>query len=137
MVDFIICLGIIRKTKTIAECLHRFYGECIDKYIRFGFVLKLPPSLLINISYIFSFNCIDYLVEICFLVIYYECPLCHTCCPSQLSLRDDPNYDTLIVFLYSDIDNFEKEVRYTHIFHFTLTKYFILMKSQSIKLCST
>ncbi|KAM7277468.1 hypothetical protein ACFE04_019334 [Oxalis oulophora] len=31
-----ICLGIIRKTKTAMECLHRFCGECIDKSIRIG-----------------------------------------------------------------------------------------------------
>ncbi|KAM7275770.1 hypothetical protein ACFE04_017636 [Oxalis oulophora] len=28
--------GIIRKTKTAMECLHRFCGECIDKSIRLG-----------------------------------------------------------------------------------------------------
>ncbi|KAL2344075.1 hypothetical protein Fmac_005360 [Flemingia macrophylla] len=31
-----ICLGIIRKTRTVMECLHRFCRECIDKAIRLG-----------------------------------------------------------------------------------------------------
>ncbi|CAG7908999.1 hypothetical protein HID58_037342 [Brassica napus] len=31
-----ICLGIIRKTRTFMECLHRFCQECIDKSMRFG-----------------------------------------------------------------------------------------------------
>ncbi|AES90433.1 C3HC4-type RING zinc finger protein [Medicago truncatula] len=31
-----ICFGIIRKTKTIRECLHRFCEECINKCMRFG-----------------------------------------------------------------------------------------------------
>jgi len=122
VVDFIICVGIIRKTKTIRECMHRFCEECIDKCMRFGFFLELPPYLLINISYIFSLNCVDYLVVIYFLVINCrknECPICRTHCPDQLSLRDDPNYDALIALLCPDIDKFLKEVRYTHIFHFT------------------
>ncbi|XP_017435014.1 putative E3 ubiquitin-protein ligase RING1a [Vigna angularis] len=29
-----ICLGVIRKTKIVMECLHRFCGECIEKSIR-------------------------------------------------------------------------------------------------------
>ncbi|XP_027922267.1 putative E3 ubiquitin-protein ligase RING1a [Vigna unguiculata] len=29
-----ICLGVIRKTKIVMECLHRFCGECIEKAIR-------------------------------------------------------------------------------------------------------
>ncbi|CAI0460998.1 unnamed protein product [Linum tenue] len=31
-----ICLGIIKKTRTVMECLHRFCRECIDKSMRFG-----------------------------------------------------------------------------------------------------
>ncbi|GJP49079.1 hypothetical protein CLOM_g8341 [Closterium sp. NIES-68] len=31
-----ICLGIIRRTRTVMECLHRFCGDCIDKAIRLG-----------------------------------------------------------------------------------------------------
>ncbi|KAG9439256.1 hypothetical protein H6P81_019421 [Aristolochia fimbriata] len=31
-----ICLGIIRKTRTVMECLHRFCRECIDKSMRLG-----------------------------------------------------------------------------------------------------
>ncbi|GAY34566.1 hypothetical protein CUMW_012130 [Citrus unshiu] len=31
-----ICLGIIRKTRTVMECLHRFCRECIDKAMRLG-----------------------------------------------------------------------------------------------------
>ncbi|XP_038688663.1 putative E3 ubiquitin-protein ligase RING1b [Tripterygium wilfordii] len=31
-----ICLGIIRKTKTMMECMHRFCGECIEKAMRLG-----------------------------------------------------------------------------------------------------
>lgn len=31
-----ICLGIIQKTRTVMECLHRFCRECIDKSMRLG-----------------------------------------------------------------------------------------------------
>ncbi|TKY59239.1 putative E3 ubiquitin-protein ligase RING1a [Spatholobus suberectus] len=31
-----ICLGIIRKTRTVMECLHRFCRKCIDKAMRLG-----------------------------------------------------------------------------------------------------
>ncbi|WOG85141.1 hypothetical protein DCAR_0104328 [Daucus carota subsp. sativus] len=31
-----ICLGIIRKTRTIMDCLHRFCKKCIDKSFRLG-----------------------------------------------------------------------------------------------------
>ncbi|XP_020578571.1 putative E3 ubiquitin-protein ligase RING1b [Phalaenopsis equestris] len=31
-----ICLGVIRKTRTVMECLHRFCRECIDKAMRLG-----------------------------------------------------------------------------------------------------
>ncbi|XP_051135483.1 putative E3 ubiquitin-protein ligase RING1a [Andrographis paniculata] len=31
-----ICLGIIRKTRTVMECLHRFCRACIDKAMRLG-----------------------------------------------------------------------------------------------------
>uniref|UniRef100_A0A6N2KYK0 RING-type domain-containing protein n=1 Tax=Salix viminalis TaxID=40686 RepID=A0A6N2KYK0_SALVM len=34
-----ICLGIIRKTRTVMECLHRFCRECIDKSMRLGALL--------------------------------------------------------------------------------------------------
>ncbi|KAG5622545.1 hypothetical protein H5410_007763 [Solanum commersonii] len=71
-----ICLGIIRKTRTVMECLHRFCRECIDKSMRMG---------------------------------NNECPACRTHCASRRSLRDDPNYDALIAFLYPDIDKFEEE----------------------------
>ncbi|XWS12620.1 hypothetical protein CRYUN_Cryun37aG0105700 [Craigia yunnanensis] len=71
-----ICLGIIRKTRTVMECLHRFCRECIDKSMRMG---------------------------------NNECPACRTHCASRRSLRDDPNYDTLIAALYPDIDKYEEE----------------------------
>ncbi|CAK9321044.1 unnamed protein product [Citrullus colocynthis] len=71
-----ICLGIIRKTRTVMECLHRFCRECIDKSMRLG---------------------------------NNECPACRTHCASRRSLRDDPNYDTLIAVLYPDIDKYEEE----------------------------
>ncbi|KAH6794736.1 RING 1A [Perilla frutescens var. hirtella] len=38
-----------------------------------------------------------------------ECPACRTHCASRRSLRDDPNYDALIVALYPDIDKYEEE----------------------------
>ncbi|KAL3615091.1 hypothetical protein CASFOL_040752 [Castilleja foliolosa] len=71
-----ICLGIIRKTRTVMECLHRFCRECIDKSMRLG---------------------------------NNECPACRTHCASRRSLRDDPNYDSLIASLYPDIDKYEEE----------------------------
>ncbi|KAK7252138.1 hypothetical protein RIF29_35884 [Crotalaria pallida] len=71
-----ICLGIIRKTRTVMECLHRFCRECIDKSMRLG---------------------------------NNECPACRTHCASRRSLRDDPNFDTLIAALYPDIDKYEEE----------------------------
>ncbi|KAG5246981.1 E3 ubiquitin-protein ligase RING1a [Salix suchowensis] len=71
-----ICLGIIRKTRTVMECLHRFCRECIDKSMRLG---------------------------------NNECPACRTHCASRRSLRDDPNYDTLISALYPNIDKYEEE----------------------------
>ncbi len=42
-IDFFIflCIGIIRKTRTVMECLHRFCRECIDKSMRLGYVIKL------------------------------------------------------------------------------------------------
>ncbi|KAL5571128.1 hypothetical protein UlMin_020725 [Ulmus minor] len=71
-----ICLGIIKKTRTVMECLHRFCRECIDKSMRLG---------------------------------NNECPACRTHCPSRRSLRDDPNYDTIIAMLYPDIEKYEAE----------------------------
>ncbi|KAL6620473.1 hypothetical protein ACP70R_035612 [Stipagrostis hirtigluma subsp. patula] len=38
-----------------------------------------------------------------------ECPACRTHCASRRSLRDDPNYDSLILALYPDIDKYEEE----------------------------
>lgn len=71
-----ICLGIIRKTRTVMECLHRFCRECIDKSMRMG---------------------------------NNECPACRKHCASRRSLRDDPNFDSLIATLYPDIDQYEEE----------------------------
>ncbi|CAM0954800.1 unnamed protein product [Alopecurus aequalis] len=71
-----ICLGIIRKTRTVMECLHRFCRDCIDKSMRLG---------------------------------NNECPACRTHCKSRRSLRDDPNFDALILALYPDIDKYEEE----------------------------
>lgn len=71
-----ICLGVIRKTRTVMECLHRFCRECIDKSMRLG---------------------------------NNECPACRTHCASRRSLRDDPNYDNIIAYLYPDIDKYEEE----------------------------
>ncbi|RLN29765.1 putative E3 ubiquitin-protein ligase RING1a [Panicum miliaceum] len=71
-----ICLGIIRKTRTVMECLHRFCRDCIDKSMRLG---------------------------------NNECPACRTHCASRRSLRDDPNYDALILALYPNIDKYEEE----------------------------
>ncbi|KAL1095400.1 hypothetical protein V6Z11_D06G154500 [Gossypium hirsutum] len=38
-----------------------------------------------------------------------ECPACRTHCASRRSLRDDPNYDSLIAALYPDIEKHEEE----------------------------
>ncbi|KAF5950179.1 hypothetical protein HYC85_012172 [Camellia sinensis] len=73
-----ICLGIgiIKKTRTVTECLHRYCRECIDKWMRMG---------------------------------NKECPACRTHCASQCSLRDDPQFDALIHFLYDDIEKYEEK----------------------------
>ncbi|KAK4741728.1 hypothetical protein SAY87_025316 [Trapa incisa] len=71
-----ICLGIIKKTRTVMDCLHRFCRECIDKSMRLG---------------------------------NNECPACRKHCASRRSLRDDPNFDSLIAALYPDIDKYEEE----------------------------
>ncbi|CAN6350572.1 unnamed protein product [Urochloa humidicola] len=71
-----ICLGILRKTRTVMECLHRFCRDCIDKSMRLG---------------------------------NNECPSCRAHCASRRALRDDPNYDALILALYPDIDKYEQE----------------------------
>lgn len=42
-----------------------------------------------------------------------ECPACRTHCASRRSLRDDPNYDKIIAYLYPDIDKYEEEVQLT------------------------
>ncbi|RWW21944.1 hypothetical protein GW17_00013878 [Ensete ventricosum] len=76
--------GIIRKTRTVMECLHRFCRACIDKSMRLGYGAR------------------HYLNN--------ECPACRTHCASRRSLRDDSNYDTLIATLYPDIDKYEEEV---------------------------
>ncbi|KAK4485247.1 hypothetical protein RD792_007877 [Penstemon davidsonii] len=39
-----------------------------------------------------------------------ECHVFRTHCASCRSLRDDPNYDSLIAILYPDIDKYEEEV---------------------------
>jgi len=39
-----------------------------------------------------------------------ECPACRTHCASRRSLRDDPNYDSLIAALYPDIEKYEEDV---------------------------
>lgn len=31
-----VCLGIIRDTRTMMECLHRFCADCISKSLRLG-----------------------------------------------------------------------------------------------------
>lgn len=42
-----ICLGVIRNTMVVMECLHRFCGECIQKCLRLG--NKECPSCRIHI----------------------------------------------------------------------------------------
>merc|ERR1712127_258666 len=42
-----ICLGYMKKTAIVMECLHRFCGECIQKYLRLG--KKECPSCRIHI----------------------------------------------------------------------------------------
>ncbi|KAM0830854.1 hypothetical protein ACQ4PT_065940 [Festuca glaucescens] len=87
-----ICLGIIRKTRTVMECLHRFCRDCIDKSMRLGYDVKCIFSTI-------NFLCCK----------NNECPACRTHCASRRSLRDDPNYDALIATLYPDIDKYEEE----------------------------
>lgn len=122
MVDFIILVGIIRKTRTVMECLHRFCRECIDKSMRLGFVLKLPSSTLSShrfvVGYWFiscKFLLFNFLLSLdWFYCSNNECPACRTHCASRRSLRDDPNFDALIAALYPDIDKYEEQVRYAY-----------------------
>ncbi|RDX99307.1 putative E3 ubiquitin-protein ligase RING1a, partial [Mucuna pruriens] len=74
--DYAISVGIIRKTRAVMECMHRFCRDCIEKSFRLG---------------------------------NNECPACRTHCSSRRSLRDDPNFDSLITILYPNIDEYEEE----------------------------
>ncbi|RWW15707.1 hypothetical protein BHE74_00031880 [Ensete ventricosum] len=92
--------GIIRKTRTVMECLHRFCRECIDKSMRLGYVPEVFSLYICKYSYFSR----------CYLSCRNnECPACRTHCASRRSLRDDPNYDALIATLYPDIDKYEEE----------------------------
>ena len=57
-----------------------------------------------------------------------ECPACRTHCASRRSLRDDPNYDALILALYPDIDKYEEEVVYKFSRNRTLLSLVILLQ---------
>ncbi|GMP74610.1 hypothetical protein CsSME_00031989 [Camellia sinensis var. sinensis] len=87
-----ICLGIIRKTRTVMECLHRFCRKCIDKSMRLGTCIFFSYKLICGLQ------CRN-----------NECPACRAHCASRRSLRDDPNYDALIAVLYPDIDKYEEQ----------------------------
>ena len=41
--------GIIKKTRTVMECLHRFCRECIDKSMRLGYMNKSLSFLYYSI----------------------------------------------------------------------------------------
>lgn len=41
LMELCLLVGIIRKTRTVMECLHRFCRECIDKSMRLGYFCAL------------------------------------------------------------------------------------------------
>lgn len=57
------CSGIIKKTRTVMECLHRFCRECIDKSMRLGYAIKDRQYhnlfFLFNVHAIFRLNCVN------------------------------------------------------------------------------
>lgn len=127
------------------ECLHRFCRDCIDKSMRLGYgpicsyviCLKCPVSVsfletwrpdlasLSGLNIHFISRIIYTLLPVCR---NNECPACRTHCASRRSLRDDPNYDALILGLYPDIDKYEEEVMYKLSRNQTLLSLVILLQ---------
>ncbi|CAH8358551.1 unnamed protein product [Eruca vesicaria subsp. sativa] len=76
-----ICLGVIRKTRTVMGCLHRFCQECIDKSMRQGYSLHQKNAF----------------------------PACRKHCASRRSTRPDPLFDAFIAATFGSIDSYEEQ----------------------------
>eukprot|EP00954_Amorphochlora_amoebiformis_P016200 1269665-Amorphochlora_amoeboformis.AAC.4 len=90
-----ICLGIMRETMTVMECLHRFCKDCIELSIRMG--RKQCPSC--RNTYPIQFHVVRRLTY---------CNL-GTKVPSRRNLRRDVAFDSLILQVYPDIDKATEE----------------------------
>jgi len=92
-----------------------------------SFVKKWRPNLasVSNLKIHFISMTMQVLLSVCR---NNECPACRTHCASRRSLRDDPNYDALILALYPDIDKYEEEVMYKFSRNRTLLSLVILLQ---------
>lgn len=76
-----ICLGPLRNTRVVRECLHRFCEDCIDRCFR----VKVQRS--------------------------YVCPICRIVIPSKRSLIPDPVFDALVETVLSSDDDGDDDAK--------------------------
>lgn len=116
---FFYCTGIIKNTRTVMGCLHRFCKECIDKHIRMGYIVFVNSYFiwcsLANLVDMSRFLISKWRYFICR---NNECPTCKEHCASRRSLRDDVVFDSIISAVYSDVKICENKVNSNHILNF-------------------